>query len=242
MSFDYAQLKHQFDALGYVYLPGFFDPALMDRVDEACLAHFGNQPDWAHNEEFIAKSKAEIVPWFPQREGSPDDKKLFDEIDAYPGFTELTEALIGVGWSNLYSMAMFSKQGTVGQAWHQDCPPEDGSRHNLNRLIYSAAIREEIGGEVVLMPGSHRLGVLPVGDPVEDMEGQLMLRPGKGDLLFLHGHCWHKVLPIHGGYRYSVNHRAAPAGTPADITDICVYRNMRYCFSTSQVVEDRLLA
>lgn len=241
MNLDFLQLKQQFDALGYVYLPAFFDTGLMDRVDTACLAHFGSHPEWAHSEEFIAKSKAEIVPWFPHRQGSLADKAVFDEIDEYAQFAELTEALIGANWSNLYSMAMFSKQGTVGQAWHQDCPPEDGSQHNLNRLIYSAAIRQEIGGEVVLMPGSHKQGVLPVGDPTEDMAGQLMLRPGKGDLLFLHGHCWHKVLPIHGGYRYSVNHRAAPAGTAADITDICVYRNMRYRFSTSQIVEDRLL-
>jgi hypothetical protein len=30
-----------------------------------------------------------------------------------------------------------------------------------------------------------------------------------------------------------------PSGTPEDITDICLYRNMRYCFSTESVVEER---
>lgn len=240
MKVDIPMAQEQFSELGFVYFPRFFDTDLMDRVDKACRTHFGNQPQYAHDIHFISKSKAEIVPWFPQRDGDDQDKELFDEIDAYEGFATLTEALIGPKWSNLYSMAMFSKQGTVGQAWHQDCPPENGLRHNLNRLIYSEAIRQEIGGEVVLMPGSHRNGVLPVGDPVEDMQGQMVLRPGKGDLLFLHGHCWHKVLPVHGGTRYSVNHRAVPAGTPADITDICVYRNMRYRFSTAEVVEERL--
>jgi len=239
MTYDLNQLKSQFDELGYVHLPAFFDAELMDRVDAACLGHFGTDPAWAHNDEFIGKSKAEIVPWFPQREGTEDQARLFDEVDAYPQFAAITEALIGESWSNLYSMAMFSKQGTVGQAWHQDCPPEDPTKHNLNRLIYSAPIREEIGGEVAFVPGSHRRGVLPTGEPNGDLEGQVVLRPGKGDLLFLHGHCWHKVLPVHGGYRYSLNHRAAPKGTPADITDICVYRNMRYCFSTSEVVEER---
>lgn len=33
---------------------------------------------------------------------------------------------------------------------------------------------------------------------------------------------------------------AAPAGTPDDVTDVCVYRNMRYRFSTSAVVEERV--
>ena len=35
-------------------------------------------------------------------------------------------------------------------------------------------------------------------------------------------------------------YRAAPAGTPDDVTDVCVYRNMRYRFSTSAVVEERV--
>ena len=233
------KIKQDFDETGFVLLPGFFDAELMNRVAASCLGHFGSDPDWEHNEEFIGKSKAEIVPWFPQREGTPDQAALFDEVDAYPRFAEITAGLIGEGWQNLYSMAMFSKQGTIGQAWHQDCPPENAARHNLNRLIYPVAIQSEIGGEVVVMPGSHKLGELPVGEPNADMDGQVVLRPGTGDLLFLHGHCWHKVMPVHGGDRFSLNHRAAPEGTPDDITDVCVYRNMRYRFSTSELIEDR---
>ena len=60
------------------------------------------------------------------------------------------------------------------------------------------------------------------------------------DLLLLHGHCWHRVLRVHGGSRYSLNHRAGPAGVQAGVTDICVYRNMRYRFSTAEVLIDRL--
>lgn len=234
-----SDIKTRFHRHGFVHLPGFFAPELMDRVDAACAAHFGSDPAWEHNDEFIGKSKAEIVPWFPQRDGSVEQAAVFDAIDRVPGFAEATETLIGAGWQNLYSMAMFSKQGSAGQSWHQDCPPEDSAQHNLNRLIYPVAISEAIGGEVVVMPGSHRDGVLPAGVPDEDLPGQVVLRPRKGDLLFLHGHCWHKVMPVHGGTRYSLNHRAAPAGTPEDITDICVYRNMRYRFSTSEVVEER---
>ena len=237
---DGNAFKAEFEENGFVHLPEFFSPDLMNRIHAASMAHFGTLPDWAHSDEFIAKSKAEIVPWFPQREGSPADASLFDEVDAYPGLSEVTQQILGWGWQNLYSMAMFSKPGTAGQAWHQDCPPEDVHAFNLNRLTYSAAIRPEVGGEVVIMPGSHQRGAIPVGNPQEDMTGQILLCPGKGDLLLLHGHCWHRVMPVHGGPRLSLNHRAAPAGTPADVTDICVYRNMRYRFSTSEVVEERL--
>ena len=39
--------------------------------------------------------------------------------------------------------------------------------------------------------------------------------------------------------RVSSNFRAVPLGVPEDITDICVYRNMRYKFSTEEIIEER---
>jgi hypothetical protein len=89
------------------------------------------------------------------------------------------------------------------------------------------------------MPGSHRKGVLPSGNPHEDLDNQVVLAPKKGTLVILHGHAWHRVLPINGEYRLSANARAIPKGTPENITDIAVYRNMRYRFSTSEVIEER---
>ena len=138
-------------------------------------------------------------------------------------------------------MVMFSKQGTKGQAWHQDCPPENPSHYNLNRLFYTHDITEETGGQTIVYPKTHLNGPIPVGHPHEDLQGQVVLSPKKGTLVILHGHCWHRVLPIKGAYRVSANARAMPAGTPKDITDIAVYRNMRYRFSTSEVIEERQL-
>jgi hypothetical protein len=83
------------------------------------------------------------------------------------------------------------------------------------------------------------MGELPAGEPHEDLEGQVVLSPQKGTLVLLHGHTWHRVLPITGAFRFSTNYRVCPRGTPADITDICVYRNMRYCFASNRVVEER---
>ena len=66
-----------------------------------------------------------------------------------------------------------------------------------------------------------------------------MLTPRKGTLVLIHGHAWHRVLPIKNQHRVSTNFRAMPADTPDDITDICVYRNMRYQFSSGRVLEER---
>lgn len=228
-------LAEKFWRDGYLVIENFFEPAIMDRFNNLILQHFGVDPKWEHTDEFIQKSATEVIPWFPVREGVMD----FEELDKNTDFMNLTESILAPDWNNLYCMAMFSKKGTKGQAWHQDCPPENHKHFNLNRLVYTHDITSEIGGEVIVVPGSHKRGVIPVGDPHADIEGQIMLMPKKGDIVFLHGHGWHRVLPIRGIYRISTNFRATPKDTPEEITDIGVYRNMRYRFSTSEVIEER---
>ena len=208
---------------------------LMRRLDKKIIEHFGDNPAFLHSKDFIEKAKTDVIPWFPQDKGRSD----FDIVDDHRELRELTQALLGDNWARLHCMVMFSKQGTAGQAWHQDCAPEYPARYNLNRLVYTSNIDETTGGQTVVVPGSHRRGLLPAGDPWADFEDQVILHPKAGTLVLLHGHIWHRVLPIHGRYRYSTNYRAVPARTAPDITDVCVYRNMRYQFSTETVIEER---
>ena len=224
-----------FERDGFVVIGDFFGATLMDDLDRRIRNHFGKDPEFSHTDEFLGKAQTEVIPWFPQNEGVA----AFDVIDKDERMGELTRGILGDGWCSQYCMVMWSKQGTTGQAWHQDCPPDNPGAFNLNRLVYTSDITDEIGGQTVVVPGSYRNGLLPVGDPHGEFEDQVVLRPRKGTLVLLHGHTYHRVLPIRGKYRFSTNYRAAPAGTPDDITDICVYRNMRYQFSTSRVVEDR---
>lgn len=231
-----SDLLSSFESDGYLVIEGFFDTELMNGLDRLIRSHFGDNPDFLHDEEFLDTAQTDVIPWFPQNEGV----KAFDAIDADLRLNDLSQSVLGGGWSSQYCMVMFSKQGTSGQAWHQDCAPDDPNVFNLNRLVYTSDINDEIGGQTVVVPGSHRHGLLPVGDPTGDFEDQVVLRPKKGTLVLLHGHTWHRVLPIKGACRFSINYRAAPAGTPDDVTDVCVYRNMRYQFSASKVVEERV--
>ncbi|MEM9301763.1 MAG: phytanoyl-CoA dioxygenase, partial [Pseudomonadota bacterium] len=70
------------------------------------------------------------------------------------------------------------------------------TRHNLNRLVYTSTITPELGGEVVVVPGSFRRGLLPAGDPHGTFDDQVVIAPTRGTLVLLHGHTWHRVLPI----------------------------------------------
>lgn len=232
---DIKQLAQQFWEEGYLVLPDFFDGDLMDEYHQRILAEMGLDPQFFHNEEFLSKAATEVIPWFPQREGV----NLFDVVAEHEILRQITTEILGPQWTSQYCMVMFSKSGTTGQAWHQDCPPEDPARFNMNRLVYTKDIREEDGGQVVVVPRTHRRGVLSLGDPHASFPDEVVLTPAKGTLVLLHGHTWHRVLPVTGAYRVSTNYRCGPAGTPEDITDICVYRNMRYRFSTNEVVEER---
>ena len=240
---DYLEQQKKFRKQGFLVFHDFFGPELMDQIDQDILNHFGEAPEYAHNAEFLELAQTEVVPWFPQNPDLPDHNPAaalsFDKLEQDTRMAELTRHLLDEDWTSLYSMVMFSRQGSKGQAWHQDCPPDTPASFNLNRLVYTRDISDEIGGQTVIMPGSHLHGELTVGDPDEDFAGQVIIEPRKGTLVLLHGHCWHRVLPVHGAFRFSTNFRACPKGTAADITDICVYRNMRYRFSTSSIVEER---
>jgi len=234
---DLGTLSEQFWTDGYLYFPNFFEAAYMEDLEGVIEDHFGIEPDYLHNEEFVKASHTEIVPWFPQREG----ETRFDDAESDEDLQKLTHAILGSDWQKQYCMVMFSKEGTSGQAWHQDCPPEN-KFFNLNRLVYTTNLTPEIGGEIVIMPGTHKKGVIPTGEPHEDLDNQVVILPQKGDLVLLHGHCWHRVQPIKSKYRFSINFRSVEGNAPEDITDVCVYRNMRYRFSTSELIEDRTLA
>lgn len=220
---------------GYLVLPDFFDGEVMASLQRTILDHFGDSPQFLHDAAFIEKSKAEVIPWFPQREG----ERSFDVIEQDARLNDISEAILGQGWNSQYCMVMYSKPGTKGQAWHQDCPPEDHCAFNLNRLLYTMDVNDETGGDVVIKPGSHRLGELTAGELFEDFPDQVVLRPSAGTVVLIHGHCWHRVEPVNTTYRISTNFRAIPQGVSEDITDICVYRNMRYQFSTSTVLQER---
>ncbi len=225
----------RFNRDGYLVIENFFERELMDELDQLMRSHFGNNPDFLHNSEFLEKAQTDVIPWFPQNEGVA----AFNAVDQNARLNALSEEILGTGWSSLYCMVMYSKQGTLGQAWHQDCAPDSPDIFNLNRLVYTSDISDDIGGQIVVVPGSHKNGLIPAGDPVGEFEEQVVLRPCKGTLLLLHGHTWHRVLPIKGANRFSTNYRSAPAGTPDSITDVAVYRNMRYQFSTAEVIELR---
>ena len=87
---NYKALAEQFWAQGYVMLEGFFDESLMDAYDELIVDHFGSEPEYLHNEEFLEKAATDVIPWFPQQEGVA----AFDVVENDKRLQILTEAIL----------------------------------------------------------------------------------------------------------------------------------------------------
>lgn len=220
---------------GFILIPSFYSEEIVDSLHLSAISHFTKNPEFKHDQEFIQKSSTDVIPWFPQQTGN----ELFDDVQNHQSIDTITQSLMGPDWFSQDAMVMYSKPLSNGQAWHQDCPPENPNHFNLNRLVYTSDINDQTGGFIVVRPGTHKTCPISSGDLHEDFDDQVTLMPTKGSLILLHGHTWHRVTPTLNSPRLSINFRCIPKCVPSNITDICVYRNMRYQFSTQTVLSQQ---
>jgi ectoine hydroxylase-related dioxygenase (phytanoyl-CoA dioxygenase family) len=124
-----------------------------------------------------------------------------------------------------------------GGPWHQDCSSEPGTPYCLNRLVYPHDAGNGAGGALMVVPGSHRRGRIPAGDPHGNLPGERVVMPRAGTVLIMHASLFHRVAPVASAApRFSINMRAAPAGTSPSVTDVAVYRNVVCRFTEGEIV------
>ena len=235
----------QFWRDGFLVIDDAFEAQLMDHLDKFIVAHQwdGIPP----GSEYPPGARTDAEAWVLMNWSDPLDRRCrvecpstpvdFDELDLQPFLKELTSAILGPGWIRRKKVVMYSANGTMGQAWHQDSPPQVPHEFTINRLVFTRDTRPEVGGQIMVVPGTHMPNpdpqVLPYGEPGTALPGQLELWPNKGSFVLIHGHTWHRVLPPHGGHRASINSRALPAGCQDNGgTDTTVYRNLVFTHST----------
>jgi ectoine hydroxylase len=238
-----ADIHDTFERDGIVVLPDFLDPDdcrkindELDRHYEKKLRELAGRSDRPAN---FDKYGVEVISWHPLRENNA----VFAELRNNAQLAQVTTACIGEDFTVSLPegpppecLVMLSKSGGNGQAWHQDCPVENATHFNLNRLFYTRDIDVD-DGAVVVVPGSHRMGRIPPGDGHESFEGERVLAPKAGTLILLSGHVYHRVTPnISGKLRISVNYRTYGKDVPRNICGIAVYRNGAYDFTTSTPV------
>lgn len=231
-------LSKLFESNGILVVPDFVSSELLERLNAEISDHY--TPIVGDPQRVAAASTAkqgfdvDVISWDPLSEGS----EAFAEFAEDPRLKTLTSAVIGSGYSAPRSLVMWSVGGGSGQAWHQDCPPDDPRAFNVNRLLYVQDTKME-DGAIVIVPGSHRSGRIPPGGSQDPIEGEVALTPAAGTLVLLHGHVFHRVTPNRSGKpRVSVNLRAYPAGITDQVNRIGVYRNGAYDFADAAVAVD----
>lgn len=228
-------LHEEFKRSGVLVFPHFYADAELNPIRGEIEAFFANIRAGAagmtsSNREGLENFSCDVVPWDPVKNGSA----AFQKFVRHRILAEATDSVLGPGYVDGFSLVMFSVGGGRGQAWHQDCPPDNSTGFNLNRLIYPENVALE-DGAIVLVPGSHRRGRIPPGGHQDPIEGEVVLTPTAGTLVFLNGHVFHRVTPnLNHKPRVSVNFRAFPAGTSPDVTCIGIYRNgtVNFCDKT----------
>ena len=228
--------RRKFAEHGVVVVPGFLDREQVALLNREIDAHYGPLVRERFGIEAVSQAAIEmdcdVITWDPLGE----EVEPFQVLAADPRLATLTRELIGE-FSAPGSLAMWSVGGGKGQAWHQDCPPDDPSQFNLNRLFYLQDTEVD-DGAVVVVPGSHRMGRISPGAPQAPIPGEVMLTPRAGTLVLLHGHIYHRVTPnVSLRPRVSVNLRAYPADVPREITRIGLYRNAAYDFLAGKRID-----
>ena len=228
--------RRKFAEHGVVVVPGFLDREQVAFLNREIDAHYGPLVRERFGIGAVSRAAIEmdcdVITWDPLGE----EVEPFQVLAADPRLATLTRELIGE-FSAPGSLAMWSVGGGKGQAWHQDCPPDDPSQFNLNRLFYLQDTEVD-DGAVVVVPGSPRMGRISPGAPQAPIPGEVMLTPRAGTLVLLHGHIYHRVTPnVSLRPRVSVNLRAYPADVPREITRIGLYRNAAYDFLAGKRID-----
>ena len=127
--------RRKFAEHGVVVVPGFLDREQVALLNREIDAHYGPLVRERFGIGAVSRAAIEmdcdVIVWDPLGE----EVEPFEVLAADPRLATLTRELIGE-FSAPGSLVMWSVGGGKGQAWHQDCPPDDPSQFNLNRLFY----------------------------------------------------------------------------------------------------------
>jgi ectoine hydroxylase-related dioxygenase (phytanoyl-CoA dioxygenase family) len=224
---DLDSIVDIFERDGIVVLKGMFPEhwvSAADRVADRLLTQLDERP-WAAGEEYCQRFDI-WTKIFGNLESDPDVLVLFEnEV-----IQTVTNKLARIG-STAGSIGSWVTSGGCGQAWHQDSWSSAPNLFILNRIVFTRNYTPE-HGQLLVVPGSHRYGDLPTGDPYESLPNQVAFTLSANTAVFLHSRTYHCVTKnATNEPRIQFNRRVVPNGVPADLTSRARFRNGTWDFS-----------
>ena len=222
---DPERVAATFAANGVVVLPEFCTVSEMAAVSadlKAWLQSPGAQE--SVSAPGFDRHQTRGIGWLPIVDGCSS----FEQLRVHPRMTAVTSAILGSDAVADGCMIRLSRNGHQ-QAWHQDSNSEEPGQFLVNRLLYVWDV-DPRAGALVCVPGSHRAGQIPTGDPHGPLAGEVAVAPRAGTLVLVHSRCYHRVTcnTTTDQIRISVNFRVSPAGARSDANRYGVYRTGTY--------------
>ncbi|NKB68140.1 MAG: hypothetical protein GKR89_13845 [Candidatus Latescibacteria bacterium] len=221
------RIAADFTHYGLVAIQGLLPAAAVQQADQFAdelLTQLDERP-WAAGQDYCRRFDI----WTKVFSGLEDEVILAlfnnDPVEA------ITEALAGAD-ATAGGFGSWVTPRDCGQAWHQDSWSDDPALFILNRIAFTRDYTPQ-QGQLLVVPGSHRQGDLPAGQPYESLPGQVALTPRANTVVFLHTRTFHCVGKNQtDAPRIQFNRRAVPRGVPADLTARARFRNGTWDFKT----------
>lgn len=185
----------RFCASGYLVVESLIPPDILEDLrrgtDELRLAKFGSSKRSTYRSQSFAGQYL--------REPHALDRRFWSLLRPFP-IADSVRSILGPRVVLRSYSARITLPGTeAGTKWHRDqrslvkpVPPLFTEPHVMTCLVYLDDV-DERSGLTYLMPDTYRrLEEPPVDRQFEDLEGQVVLAPGAGTVVFLHGATWHR--------------------------------------------------
>jgi ectoine hydroxylase len=229
--FDAELVRKDFHKTGAAILPSFFSADELAPIIAAVDEHWKQSDKNAVVHKDFERFETYPMSWNPVTEKHPAFLSLLN----HPDLDAATRAVLGSDYVQEVDLVMYTAKG-MGQAWHQDCPPENLKKFTVNRLIYVRDV-DPAAGALVYVPGSHLMGRIPAGGNQDPIAGEMHVTPKAGTLAFLNSLCFHRVTANQlDTPRVSINFRVRPPGVEAGYDKVAAFRGGEYDFAKQKAL------
>jgi hypothetical protein len=178
--------KRQLDELGYLVLPDFIPPSMLEALRTRCEDLWAEEGDDAGS-EFRAE------PGTRRLANLVDKGALFVDVVTTPRILECMEHVLGAGYklSSLNARSTNPHNGD-SQPWHADTGAiADELGYSVCNSVWMLDDFTVENGATRMLPGSHKWRRLPEPGSTGPLPGEELVTGKAGTVVVMNAHMWH---------------------------------------------------
>jgi ectoine hydroxylase-related dioxygenase (phytanoyl-CoA dioxygenase family) len=226
-----AEQKQRIEEDGVLFCKDFFDEGEVQRISVESDAVFRtDEYKCPRIEAFIEEHQSEHVTYL----NSHQKHSFLDHLCTSPDskLNRISQQLwpAGADFDQMFHQLSEPFKGQ-GISWHQDIDPESIPGQVFNFLFYPEGVTMQKGA-VTYVPGSHKKGLLPPGDPYGELPSMVQVCPSPRDLIIMNCCVYHHVpRNVSTTRRYCINIRFRDRGVALEKLSVGVYRTGKFDYN-----------